>query len=52
MNTESNQAGKQRADCKDWARRIVARHRAGERVNKTVLQMAQNALRIGVPRAA
>ena len=34
-------------DHKDWARRIVARDEAGERVNRTSLRMARSALRLG-----
>lgn len=37
---------------RDWARRIVARHQAGERVSKGVLQMARNALPAEAGRAA
>ena len=33
-----------RADSKDWARRILTRHGAGEPVNRTPLRMAQQAL--------
>lgn len=35
-------------DHKAWARRIVARVEAGERVNRTSLSMARSALRMGV----
>lgn len=34
-------------DHKAWARRIVARAEAGERVNRTSLSMARSALRLG-----
>ena len=34
-------------DHKAWARRIVARDEAGERVNRTSLSMARSALRLG-----
>lgn len=37
-------APKQPFDPKAWARRILARNQAGEKVSKTVLQMARNAL--------
>ena len=34
-------------DHKAWARRLVARQEAGERINRTVLGMARSALRLG-----
>lgn len=38
-----------RIDHKAWARRIIARHVACERVTRTVLKMAQDALKAGAP---
>lgn len=37
------------AHMKDWARRIVARHEAGERVRPVSLRFAHEALRIDLP---
>ena len=34
----------QRVDGRDWARRILERHKAGEKLNPTTLAMARNAL--------
>lgn len=48
----STAAPKQQYDHKAWARRIVARAQAGEKVSKCVLQMARNALRLEGERAA
>lgn len=40
-------------DSREWARQIVARHRAGDRVTPTVLRIAEGALAMaGVQRAA
>lgn len=35
-----------RRDDRDWARRIIARHEAGERINRTRLRFAREALRL------
>lgn len=40
---QRNPMGKQ--DPKDWARRILARHEAGEKLNPTTLRFAREALR-------
>lgn len=34
-----------RADTRDWARRIVARHEGGDKITRTQLAMARDALR-------
>jgi hypothetical protein len=42
----------EKQDPKDWARRILARHQAGEKLNPTTLRIAKEALRIGALPAA
>lgn len=42
----SSATPKPQFDPKAWARRIVACYQAGEKVNKTALEMARSALRI------
>lgn len=37
-------------DHKGWARRLVARHEAGEKLNPTLLRFAHEALGLPVPR--
>lgn len=37
--------GGERSDCKDWARRILAREKAGERIPPMNVRMAREALR-------